>query len=103
MRRKIGFISLAVAAVAFLMCAATMSSFDHGAFTFFMLVYGAAVITAIVCLAGDVIRFIGKCFAQGYNAGTPQKESRVCPNCNKPVSSDARFCTECGCELAKKP
>lgn len=101
MKRKIGFIALTVAALTFMLCVITMQRFDFSSFVFLGLVYGAALITAIVCLAGDVIRFIGKCFSQGANEGRGQECSRVCPLCGKPLSSNARFCSDCGCELTK--
>ncbi len=101
MKRKIGFTALAVAALAFLLCVSSMQRFNFGATTFLGLLYAAALITAFVCLIGDVIRFIGKCFSQGFRAGNSQECSQVCPLCGKPLSSDARFCSECGCELTK--
>lgn len=92
---------MAVAALAFLLAIFSTRSFGFEAFTFFVLLYAAALITAIVCLIGDVIRFIGKCFSQGFSAGNPQECSQVCPLCGKAISGNARFCGECGCELTK--
>ncbi len=102
MRRKIGFTALAVTVVAFLLFViSTVQHGDFGTAVFFALLYFAGIITAIVCLIGDVIRFIGKCFSQGFSAGKSQECSRVCPLCGKPLSSNVRFCSDCGCELTK--
>ena len=103
MKRKIGFTALAVAVLAFLsFVTSSVRHGDYGTMVFFALFYFAAIITAIVCLAGDVIRFIGKCFSQGFSAGNPQECGQVCPLCGKAISGNARFCSECGCELTKK-
>lgn len=102
MKRKIGFTALAVAALAFLLAIFSMRSFGFEAFTFLVLLYAASMITAIVCLIGDVIRFIGKCFSQGFSAGNSQERKRACPLCGKAISGNARFCSECGCELTDK-
>lgn len=103
MRRKIGFTALVVTAVAFLLFVISSVQYgDFGTTVFFALFYFAGIITSIVCLASDVIRFIGKCFSQGFSAENSQERKRVCPLCGKAISGNARFCSECGCELTEK-
>ena len=39
--------------------------------------------------------------AQGY-ATEAAKNMKICPNCEKPTSSDRKFCPECGCVLPEQ-
>ena len=39
--------------------------------------------------------------AQGY-ATEAAKNMKICPNCEKPTSSDKKFCPECGCALPEQ-
>ena len=102
MKRKIGFIALCVGIFSFFMLMVASMNFKISLVLPLILVYFFSIVTAIICLAGDVIRFIGKCFSQGANAANAQECSQVCPLCGKAISGSARFCSECGCELTKK-
>ena len=104
MKRKIGIFALTVAGMSFVSMI-LMQVYDHcknADMVPFVLVFLAGGITAAACLIGDVIRFIGKCFSQGFNTGNSQERKRVCPLCGKAISGNARFCSECGCELTEK-
>lgn len=110
MRRKIGFFALGLSVCAFILLVVAGMCCNTPLAVFMALLHFSSMITAIICLIGDVIRFIGKCFSQGFSAGNSQgfragnsqECSQVCPLCGKAISSKARFCSECGCELTKK-
>ncbi len=105
MKRKIGIIALVVYVICIVLMifmTSNASGRPNVAFQFVTVLIAVSYITAIVCLIGDVIRFIGKCFSQGFRAGNSQECSQVCPLCGKAISGNARFCGECGCELTKK-
>ena len=101
MKRKIGFIALTFGIIAFIFYMFSLTRMNFSSSISLLLIYAACMITAIICLIGDVIRFIGKCFSQGFSAGNSQECSQVCPLCGKAISGNARFCGECGCELTK--
>lgn len=101
MKRFVGFLGLAVSGFSFI-AVAVMGTYFYKTSLFFMLLFLAGGITAAACLNADAIRFVGKCFSQGFNAGNSQECSQVCPLCGKTISGDAHFCSECGCELTKK-
>lgn len=101
MKKFVGYLGLAISVVSFV-AFAVMGMYFHKTSLFFMLLFLVGGVTAEVCLIGDVIRFIGKCFSQGFNTGNSQERKRVCPLCGKAISGNARFCSECGCELTEK-
>lgn len=101
MKRKVGFTALGVGIFTFFMFVVACMRLETSLILPLALVYFLCMITAIVCLIGDAIRFIGKCFSQGFSAGNPQECNQVCPLCGKAISGNARFCGECGCELTK--
>ena len=101
MKRAIGFIALGAGIFTFFLFIVACMRHNTSLMFPLMVVYFFSMVTAIVCLIGDVIRFIGKCFSQGFSAGNSQECSRICPLCGKAISGSARFCGECGCELTK--
>lgn len=104
MKRKIGIFALTVAGISFVTMI-LMQVYGHcksADMVPFVLLFLAGGITAATCLSADAIRFIGKCFSQGFSAGNSQGCSQVCPLCGKAISGNARFCSECGCELTEK-
>ena len=96
-RRKIGYIALAVVVIS-IICLASMISGDYEMEEIqpVALTYAFGCIVAFVCLIGDVIRFIGKCFSQGFNGTQNQGNGRFCTNCSKPIDNNAKFCSHCG-------
>ena len=105
MKRKIGITALVIYAICIVLMifmTSNASGRPSAGFPFLVALIAVSYITAIVCLIGDVIRFIGKCFFQGFSAGNSQERKRVCPLCGNAISGNARFCSECGCELTEK-
>ena len=97
-RRKIGFIALAISLTSAIIAIFLCESFSFSAreITPFMLVYGFGGMIAFVCLIGDVIRFIGKCFSQGFNGTQSRGNGRFCTNCGKAIDANAKFCSHYG-------
>lgn len=112
MKRKIGILALVIAAISFLawcIIIVTGSAFKpHGSgfsevTILVFLAWAVSAPTTIFCLAGDVIRFIGKSFASGYNSAnapthTPQ-HAKFCQKCGKQIDKSASFCPHCGEKL----
>ena len=117
MRRKIGFTALTLAGISFfayLFILMSGNAFKNEGLTSFVFVtYIVTVLTAIACLLGDFIRFIGKMFGQGFNGGkAPQQYYNnynnynnatqnnagvcYCPKCGQQNSGAAVFCQCCG-------
>lgn len=95
MKRTIGIASIILVVIAYLYYATLLTSRDlQTAFDMFPMIVGATIIGyigAIVCLGGDVIRYIGKMFASGYNNSTD-----YCPSCGRKIDRNSKFCNHCG-------
>lgn len=102
MKRTIGIFALVLGIITFILFVCASTRYDVSQIAPMLFVYGASMFTAFVCLIGDVIRFIGKCFSQGYNSVNVKQERIACPLCGKQLPADSRFCGECGCEIVKK-
>jgi len=111
MKRTIGKIALVVAAISLFLWSiivVTGSGFNPngpGLNGFAILVFASwavSIFTAIFCLAGDIIKFIGKMFASGYNSAnyppTPQNV-KYCAKCGKQIDASSTFCPNCGEKL----
>ena len=96
MKRIIGLFALVVALICFVVFMSAVSSANHDLAGSVMPIYGVCMAVACFCLAGDVIRYVGKMFAQGMNGGTA---NHTCPNCGKRLRSDAKFCDNCGHQI----
>lgn len=96
MKRKVGITALIFAGVFFLLAIFAMYAFEFTVFGFVAVMYWGCCITAIICLFGDFIRFIGKMFSKGYNEGTKKSYSHYCHQCGKGLEQDAHFCPGCG-------
>lgn len=114
MRRKIGFTALAIAGISFFayfIILVSGNAFKNETLTGFCIVtYAISFFTAIGCLIGDFIRFIGKMFGQGFNGSNqPQQPNNwnnnynqqstgvcYCPKCGQQNSNSAMFCQCCG-------
>ena len=99
MKRTFGIIALCVGIYAFIQFVAAGMRDEVASMIPLILACYICLATAFVCLIGDVIRFVGKCFSQGFSAGTVQKESHFCPFCGKTIYDNDRFCSQCGCDL----
>ena len=111
MKRKIGKIALVIAAISLILwfiIVVTGSGFNSdgpGLNGFAILVFFSwmvSIFTAIFCLAGDVIRFIGKMFASGYNSvNNPpvSNNTKFCSKCGKQIDASSAFCPNCGEKL----
>ena len=95
MKKRIGFAALILDGVCFVLAIITMTSYNMCLFVVLMLLYGASMITAIICLIGDAIRFVGRMFAAGFR-GEEKHYSRYCPQCGKSLEQNAHFCPGCG-------
>ena len=95
-KRIIGIFALILVVISFIswmLLIFTGAAFSkHGGFSVYVPIvfisFFISMITSIICLAGDVIRFIGKMFSSGYNSAV-----------NSPVNNNIKFCTKCGKQL----
>lgn len=99
MKRKIGITAFIFAGIFVILFAAGISKSVMGAGILCVLMYAACMITGIICLFGDFIRFIGRMFSKGYNEGAQKSHSRYCPYCGRGLEEDACFCPGCGTNL----
>lgn len=96
MKRKVGFTALIFAGIFILLAFLAMYARAFTVFGVVAVMYWSCCITAIICLFGDFIRFIGKMFSKGYHDGVTKNDSRYCPQCGKGLEQDAHFCPGCG-------
>ena len=99
MKKTIGIIA-AVGAIIdifiFMILIVTDNAFANQGFTGFIFVMWFVLLgTAIFCLLGDFIKFIGKQFSAGYNSTAPGT-SVFCSNCGKSMDAGMAFCPHCG-------
>lgn len=108
MKRKIGKLALVGVAISlflWMIIVFTGVGLDSDFPVFPMVVFaswGISFFTAIFCFAGDVISFIGKMFASGYNSVnnlTVPNNTKFCPSCGKQINSSSAFCSNCGKKL----
>lgn len=99
MKRKVGITALIFAAIFFLLTAAAMPAKAMGVGIFCVIMYFACALTAVICLFGDVVRFIGKMFSAGFSEGAAKSYNHYCPQCGKGLEQDAHFCPGCGTKL----
>ncbi len=106
-KRTIGIIALVFLAISFIswmLLIFTGGAFsEHGGFSVLVPIvfisFFVSGITAVVCLAGDVIMFVGKMFSTGYNNtnNSPVNNNvKFCPKCGKQLEATATFCSVCG-------
>ena len=114
LKKKIGIIGLVTAALAFILWIVMVTTgavfsrgggFSPAVPLVLILIIGGSV-TAFVCLIGDVIRFVGKKFGEGFGGGSsgyssaPRNGSvKFCPHCGAALDRDAVFCSKCGNRL----
>ena len=112
-KRQIGYIALVVAAISlvvWILLISTGSVFDGGGFSpivpVVLFAWIGGVVTAIACLAGDVIKYFAKKAGEGYRSGyqpdsvqNVQYATGFCPHCGKPLTSKTPFCPNCGNKL----
>lgn len=58
-----------------------------------------SIITSVVCLSGDVIKYVGKMFSSGYNSTNDPSancSTKFCTKCGKQLEVTATFCSACG-------
>ena len=101
LRRMVGFTALAAAGISFILwmwIVVSGSGFSqtgmglNGFAVGVLFSWMVSIITAVVCLIGDVIRFIGKTFGEGFG-----KAATVpCLSCGKAMAVSAVFCPHCG-------
>lgn len=96
MKRKVGLTALVFAGIFFLLAFFAIFAHAFAVFGIVAVLYWGCCITAIVCLFGDFVRFIGKMFSSGYHAGAAKSRNRYCPHCGKGLAQDASFCPGCG-------
>lgn len=99
MKRKVGFTALIFAGIFILLAFLAIYARAFNVFGIVAVMYWGCCITAIICLFGDFIRFIGKMFSKGYSEGTKKSYSHYCPHCGKGLEQDACFCPGCGTKL----
>ena len=116
-KKLIGFIALGVAAVVLItwILVVTMNSnflFKHkGVIALIMIVWIGSLVTAAICLIGDIKRYFGRKEAEGFTEGIansrlaqqsqPVKEiKKYCPYCGKALTEDTPFCPGCGHKLS---
>ena len=102
MKRKIG-IAAAVLAVmdlfVYMILIVTGNAFANRGLTGLVFVLWFVFLAiAGPCLIGDVIKFVGKHFSSGFNAGLPPQTGAIvyCTKCGKPIAADVSFCPHCG-------
>lgn len=108
MKRKIGIAAVVVGVVDLFVWIILLVSGNtfagHGMSplaVFVFVLWFVCIVVAIPCLLGDVVRFIGKSFAAGYNESIRPDPSKTayCTNCGKPVDASVAFCPHCGTKL----
>jgi hypothetical protein len=112
MKRLIGKIAVFGAVISFILWAMLIftggvfssSGFGFSGFAMFVFFsFFACIITAVFCLTGDLIKFIGKMFANGFNDGKKptfgNASAQFCTKCGKPIHASAAFCPNCGEKL----
>lgn len=125
-KKIIGFVALGVSAfvlILWILLVTMGSSFlfrNRGMIALIFILWVGSLVTAIVCLAGEVVRYFGRKNAEGYNdvynfsnqyrqPGYPQQDqsqqgpgqggSNFCPYCGSPITNAAAFCRNCGKKL----
>ena len=99
MKRKIGTTLLIFAGLFYLLSLAAALTLSTGLYTFTVVMYRVCGITAIICLFGDFIRYIGKMFALGWNDAAGESNPHYCSQCGKSLEEDASFCSGCGTKI----
>ena len=99
MKRTIGIIA-AVGAVIdlfiYMLLLVTGNAFTIPGLTAFVFVMWFILLgTAVFCLLGDFIKFIGKQFSAGFNSSVPSA-SVFCSSCGKAMDASMAFCPHCG-------
>ena len=99
MKRRVGITALIFTGVFFLLSILATVSRSTDIYIFALVMFWGCGITAIICLFGYFIRYIGKMFALGWNDATEKHSPRYCPHCGRGLEQDACFCPGCGSKI----